>query len=137
MAAQRGTAHDASWVAILDLERATGLNGRQRKEMGQRFLLLGYCYLILCTLDAVKQMGEGRDACATAMAMMAHGGSQETRAATDFCLATCAFLRVWMQRGNRRWLEAARLDSTVVETFFFSFSVSRKLSEAQGGSSAV
>lgn len=66
-------------------------------------------------------MGEGRDACATAVAMMAHGGSQETRAATDFCLATCAFLRVWMQRGNRRWLEAARLDSTVVETFFFLF----------------
>lgn len=34
MAAQRGTAHDASWDAILDLERATGLDGRQRKEMG-------------------------------------------------------------------------------------------------------
>lgn len=142
MAAQGGAGHgDASWVAMLDLERATGPDRTWRgngKEMGRSFA--SSCGLLLpCSLHfgCSKQMDERRDACATAATMMAHGGSQETRAAIDFCLATCAFLRVWMQRGNRRWLEAARLDSTVVETLFFQFLVRESSAKLRAGRSAV
>lgn len=94
------------------------------------------CGLLLpCSLHVgcSKQMGEGRDACATAATMMAHGGSQETRAAIDFCLAASACLRVWAQRGNRRWLEAARLDSSVVETLFFQFLVRESAAKLRAG----
>lgn len=64
-------------------------------------------------LQSNKLMDEERDACATVTMTIAPGGSQETRAATDFCLRrACACLRVCLQRGNRRWLEAARLEST-------------------------
>lgn len=85
--------------------------GRERERKWDEVLLL-HGLLLPCSLHVgcSKQMGEGRDACATAATMMAHGGSQETRAAIDFCLATSACLRVWAQRGNRRWLEAARLE---------------------------
>lgn len=140
MAAQREAGHaDAWWATMLDPEKAAGLDGRE-KGNGTKFCFFGGLLLpcslhfALCTLHfgCSKQMGEGRDACATAATMMAHGGSQETRAAIDFCLATSACLRVWAQRGNRRWLEAARLDSSVVETLLFSVSGPRKRSEAQG-----
>ncbi|KAL7944787.1 hypothetical protein V8C42DRAFT_81298 [Trichoderma barbatum] len=84
-----------------------GLGGRQ----GKGTFLVRLVTLFFCVVQQ-KLMDDERDACATVTMTIAPGGSQETRAATDFCLAACASLRVCLQRSNRRWLEAARLEST-------------------------
>lgn len=74
-------------------------------------------HLVFSRVQSNKLMDEERDACATVTMTIAPGGSQETRAATDFCLRrACASLRVCSAERQSAMVRssATRVDS--VET---------------------
>lgn len=93
------------------------IGGVEAREGKGTFLFVLLPCIQLSAVQSNKLMDEERDACATVTMTIAPGGSQETRAATDFCLRrACASLRVCSAERQSAMVRssATRVDS--VET---------------------